>query len=188
MNSSQTSFLSQEELAEIGFKSIGNNVLISNKASFYNASCITIGSNVRIDDFCILSGNITLGNYIHISAFSAMYGAGGIILKDFTGLSPRTTVFSASDDFSGEYLIGPMVLPEYTNVIYGMVVIEKHSQIGAGSIVLPGITIGEGVAVGAMSLVNKSLEAWGIYAGVPVKHIKNRNKRVLTLEMSFLNV
>ncbi|MEC2449247.1 acyltransferase, partial [Bacillus cereus] len=50
------SFYSQEELSEIGFLSVGENVLISKKTSIYNPGAISVGNNVRIDDFCILSG------------------------------------------------------------------------------------------------------------------------------------
>ena len=67
------SFYSQNELLELGFKKIGTNVLISKKSSIYNAQNIEIGDNVRIDDFCLLSGTIKLGNYIHIGAYSALY-------------------------------------------------------------------------------------------------------------------
>ena len=71
-------FLSKYELLSIGFKEIGDNVLISDKASIYSPELMSIGSNVRIDDFCILSGNIVLHNYIHISAFSVIYGKLGV--------------------------------------------------------------------------------------------------------------
>ncbi|WP_430817678.1 acyltransferase [Carboxylicivirga sp. RSCT41] len=174
-------FLSERELKNLGLKSYGNNVLISDKASIYSPELISIGSNVRIDDFCILSGNIHLGNYIHIAAYSAMYGKFGIVMEDYTGLSPRCTVFSATDDFSGDYLISPMVPDEFTNVHGGLVTIRQFSQIGANSVILPDLTINEGVAVGAMSLVKKNLEEWGIYAGCPVKKICSRSKKVLGL-------
>ncbi len=180
------SFYSDKEVKLLGFKTIGKNVFISKKASFYSPKTISIGSNVRIDDFCILSGNIILGSYIHISAYCALYGANGIIMDDFTGLSPRTTIFSATDDFSGDFLVGPMIDKEYTNVTGGRVYIGKYSQIGANSVVFPNITIEEGVAVGALSLVNKSLSAWGIYAGIPIRFIKPRNKGLLALKNKFL--
>ncbi len=170
-------FLSIEQLKLLGLKSFGENVLISDKASIYSPHLISIGSNVRIDDFCILSGEITLGSYIHIAAYSALYGKFGIEMEDFTGLSPRCTLFSATDDFSGEYLVSPMVPKEFTNVIGGKILIKQFSQIGAGSIVMPNITIDEGVAVGAMSFVTKSLRPWTIYAGIPVKALKNRSKK-----------
>lgn len=175
------SFYSQQELAELGLKSFGNNVLISRKASLYGVSKIEIGDNVRVDDFCILSGNITLGSNIHISAYVGMFGANGIILEDYTGISPRSTLFSAMDDFSGNYLIGPIHPIDLTNVSGGTILIKKLAQIGANSIIFPNITIGEGTIVGAFSLVTKSLYDWGVYAGIPAKWRKEREKKVKDL-------
>lgn len=175
------SFLSRKELYDIGFKSIGHNVLISRKASIFGASDIEIGNNVRIDDFCLLSGIIKLGSYIHISAYTAIYGKFGVILDDFTGLSPRCTIFSATDDFSGQYMIGPMVNEEHSKVQGGEVIVKKYSQIGAGTIILPEVTIEEGVAVGSMSLINKSLPKWTICYGTPAKPVKSRSKNILDL-------
>lgn len=174
-----TSFYSEEELLSMGFKSIGKGCCISRKASFYGISRMSIGDNVRIDDFCILSGNITLGSHIHISAYVALYGAEGIVLEDYTGISPRGTIYSAMDDFSGNYLIGPIHPEEYTNVKGGLVTVRKYSQIGANSVVFPNLTIEEGVVVGACSLVRHSLDAWGIYVGTPVKRLKDRSKQLL---------
>ena len=173
------SFYNNKELKELGFNSIGENVLISKKASFYGADKMSFGCNIRIDDFCILSGSIILGSHVHIGAYCAMYGSKGIVMEDYTGLSPRCTVFSASDDFLGDFLISPMAPLEQTNVKGGLVVVKKYSQIGAGSIIMPDLEIGEGVAVGAMSYVNKSLPEWTIYAGIPVKKIKERKRGLL---------
>ena len=78
-----SSFYSVDELNTLGLKSFGENVLISRKCSIYSPEKISIGNNVRIDDFCILSGNISLGSHIHISAYSALYGTKGIIM-DFS--------------------------------------------------------------------------------------------------------
>lgn len=173
------SFYSVEELATLGFKSLGHQVLISRNAQFYDCANISIGSHVRIDDFCILSGNISLGSHIHISAYSVLYGRDGIEMEDYTGLSARSTVFSAMDDFSGDYLISPMAEAKYTNVQGGRVLIKRYTQIGANCIIFPNLTIEEGVVVGAMSLVKESLPAWGIYVGVPSKRIKDRKKGLL---------
>lgn len=176
-----TSFYTHDELLAIGFKSLGNGVLISRKASFYGASRMTIGDNVRIDDFCILSGNITLGSNIHISAYVALYGAEGITLHDYAGISPRSTIYSAMDDFSGDYLIGPVHNENLTNVTGGPVTLERFVQIGCNSVIFPNIIIPEGTVIGAMSLVNRPVEPWSIYAGVPAKKIKNRSKNLLNL-------
>lgn len=176
MSKTATSFLSLEEVAAIGFKSVGDNVLISRKASFYGAANMSIGDNVRIDDFAILSGNLTIGSHIHISAYVALYGAMGIEMKDYTGVSPRSTIYSAMDDFSGSYLIGPVHPVGTTNVTGGKVVIERFVQIGCDSVVFPNLTINEGSVIGAKSLVTRSVDAWGVYAGTPIRKLKNRNR------------
>ncbi len=182
-----TSFLSREELMEIGFKSIGENVLLSRKASIYGPENIEIGNNVRIDDFCILTGKIKLGSYIHIAAYSALFGGEeGIIMEDFSGLSSRVSVYAISDDYSGESLTNPMIPTEYKNLNIGKVVLRKHVIVGSDSIILPGVEIKEGTAVGALSLVTKSLDEWSIYVGIPAKKINNRSKRILELEKEFL--
>lgn len=178
------SFYSRGELEQMGFKTLGKtDVLVSRKASIYGASNISLESNVRIDDFCILSGNITIGRYVHIAAYSALFGGKeGILLKDFSGLSSRCVIYASSDDYSGNSLTNPTVPEIYTNIISGKVILEKHVIVGTGSSIMPGIIIGEGAAIGSMSLVNKSVEAWGIYVGIPCKKVKNRSQKILELE------
>ncbi len=113
---SNTSFYNREELLQMGFKSLGENVLISSNANFYSPETIEIGNNTRIDDFCLLTGRVIIGNYVHVSAYTSLYGKYGIELKDYSGLSPRVTIFSASDDFYGEYAVGPLLPQNITNV------------------------------------------------------------------------
>ena len=178
----KTSFYTEQEISQLGLKSYGKNVRISRYAQIYSPEKISIGDNVRIDDFCILSGRITIGSHIHIAAYCAMYGADyGIVMEDYTGLSARATIYAAMDDFSGDYLIGPIHEDEYTNVTGGMVRICAYSQIGAGALIFPNLIIGEGAVLGSMSMAKQSLEPWSIYAGIPAKRIKNRNKRLLDL-------
>lgn len=173
------SFYSEKELQEIGFKSIGQNVKLSRKASIYSPEKISIGNNVRIDDFCILSGNITLGSHIHISAYVALYGAMGIVMEDYSGISPKSVVYSAMDDFSGDYLIGP-IHPEFTtNVKGGLVRICRFVQIGSNSVVFPNLIIGEGAVIGACSLVNQNVEEWSVNYGVPSTKHKERSNNLL---------
>lgn len=184
-----TSFYSEQELKELGLAQIGKNVRISRKASIYGAENIWIESNVRIDDFCILSGNIRIGNYVHIAAYSALFGGkSGIEMKDFVSLSSRGVIYAESDDYSGAYLTNPTIPDQYRNVVGGKVVLEKHVIIGTGSSIMPALTIGEGTAVGSMSLVTKDLEEWGIYAGIPCRRIKERRKDLITLEKKVSDV
>lgn len=177
------SFYTKEELRQLGFAAVGENVMISKKASIYGASNITIGHDVRIDDFCVLSGKITIGNYVHIAAYCSLFaGNSGIEIQDFCGISSRGAIYAESDDYSGNSLTNPMVPSKY-RIVSGMkVVLERHSLIGTGCTVLPGVTVGEGTSVGSMSLVNKSLDSWGMYIGIPCRRLKDRNKRLLELE------
>ncbi len=179
------SWLTQEELNTIGISSLGKNVLISNKASLYNCGKIRIGNNVRIDDFCVLSagdGGILLGDYIHIAVYSSLIGAGEIVMSDFSGISSRVSIYSSNDDYSGMSLTNPTVPNRFRNVLNRSVILGKHVIIGNGSIVLPGVTLEEGVAIGALSIVNKDCRAFGIYAGIPARFIKERSRDLLLLE------
>ena len=181
--------LSRIELDTLGFRSVGDNVHISDRASFYGAGRISIGSNTRIDDFCVLSagkGGIFIGEYVHIGAGSLMMGLGKIILSDFSGLSSRVSIYSSGDDYSGSAMTNPTVPSEYTGVINADVYLGRHVIVGSGSVVLPGVTLEEGVAVGALSLINRNCEAFGIYAGNPARRIKERKRDLLLLEEQFL--
>ena len=175
------SFYSEDELKELGLKSFGKNVLISRKCSIYAPGKFSIGDNVRIDDFCILSGNITIGSNIHISAFCALYGSHGIVIEDYSGMSPRSVIFSAVDDFSGDYLIGPIHDEKFTNVSGGTVTLKKYTQLGANTVVMPKVTVGEGAVTGAMTFVNKDLKEWTINTGIPVNKSRPRSKKLLDL-------
>lgn len=182
-----SSFYSGEELEEIGFRTIGEDVLISRKASIYGAKNILIGDHVRIDDFCILSGNIILSSYIHIAAYCALFGGkSGIVMNDFSGLSSRCVIYADSDDYSGEYLTNPTISDEFRHVIGGKVVLGRHVIVGTGSSIMPNVIIEEGAAIGSMSLVNVSLKGWAIYAGIPCRKIKDRSNKLLGKESEFL--
>jgi galactoside O-acetyltransferase len=177
------SFYSAEELKQLGFQSFGKDVLISRKASIYGAQNMIIGNHVRIDDFCILSGKITIGNHVHIAAYVGLFaGSAGIVAEDFVGISSRTAVYATSDDYSGSAMTNPTIPDEYRNVVGEQVTFGKHSLIGTGCTVLPGACIGEGTSVGSMSLVSKPLAPWGIYVGIPCKLVKERSKRLLEME------
>jgi acetyltransferase-like isoleucine patch superfamily enzyme len=171
----------------MGFKYLGKRVKISDKASIYDASSIAIGNDSRIDDFCILSGNIEIGSYCHITPMCLIAGGEpGVKLSDFCTLAYGVKVFSQSDDYSGETMVNSLIPKHMKNEKFAAVTIERQVVVGAGSTILPGVTIAEGVAVGAMSLVLKSTLPWGIYAGVPAKRIKERKQNLLELEKEFL--
>ena len=178
-------FFTRPQLESMGFAALGENVLISDRASIYGAARIRIGNHVRIDDFCVVSagaGGIRFGSYVHVACFCSLIGAAEIVMEDFSGLSSRVAVYSSSDDYSGRFMTNPMVPTEFTSVDSRPVHLMKHVIVGAGTIVLPGVVIGEGSAVGALSLVSKSLDGFGIYSGVPTKRIKERHRGLVEHE------
>lgn len=181
------SFYSEEENKKLGFQMIGKNVKISRKARIYGAENIVIGNNVRIDDFCILSGKIKVGDYIHIAAYSALYaGDAGIIIQDFSNISSKVVIYAVSDDYSGEYMTNPLIPEKYKNTIKKEVFIEENVIIGSGCTILPGVTLKEGSSFGSMSLVKNNSEPWSVNVGIPAKKIKDRKKQLLDLEKQFL--
>ncbi|HYL99529.1 MAG TPA: acyltransferase [Blastocatellia bacterium] len=172
------------------FASVGENVWVNRSAVFYEPQHIHLGSNVRIDCFCVLSASapgIRIGDHVHISAYAALFGASGKIeVGSFCALSSRVTVYTASDDYSEGFLSNPTVAEEYRKVATGNVHIGKHGLIGCGSVILPGITIGLGASVGALSLVNTNVPEFAIVAGIPIRTIGQRNRRILELEAKLL--
>jgi galactoside O-acetyltransferase len=177
------SFYSKTDVFGLGFDKIGENVKISKMAALYGTEKISIGNNVRIDDFCLLSGKIIIGNNVHIAAGCYIFGGEeGVEMEDYTGISSRCIIYAITDDFSGNALPHPTIPMEFRNVIQEKVVLKKHALIGTSVVILPGVNVGEGCAVGAMSLVNKSLPAWKICVGIPARPIGERSKRILELE------
>lgn len=181
--------LIREVIDRMGFGFVGKNVAISDRASFYNCSKIILGDNVRIDDFCVLSagvGGIVVGSNVHLAVYSSFIGAGKITLSDFSNISSRVSIYSSSDDYTGEMMTNPTIPTAYTGVQSADVFLGKHVIVGSGSVILPGVTLEEGVAIGALSLVNRDCRTFGVYAGTPALYIKERKRDLLKLEAAFV--
>jgi acetyltransferase-like isoleucine patch superfamily enzyme len=184
-----SNFYSDDELKSFKFKSLGKNVKIKKNVAIYFVENITIKDNVRIDDNTVIvasNNSTTIGNYVHIASNCYIAASEGLKMEDFSGLAPGVNIFTGSDDYSGKKLTNPTVDRKYIGGKSGEVVLGRHVIIGSNSVILPGVHIGEGSSVGALSLVTKSLESWGIYFGAPVKKIKSRSKKLLELEKEFL--
>jgi len=180
-------FLSEEQLKGMGFKNLGRNVKISDKASIYNADLIEIGDHSRIDDFCVLSGNVSIGRNVHIAVYcNVAGGTEGIVFEDFSGLAYGCHVMSQTDDYTGRTMTNPTVPTKFKKETKRAVHIGRHCIVGTNSIILPGVTLGEGTSVGALSMVTKSTEPWSVYFGSPAKRLKARKQDLLELERQFL--
>lgn len=182
-------WLTIEQQRSMGFASVGEGALLSDKASYYNCRNIRIGCRTRVDDFAVLSageGGINIGSNVHVAVFCSLLGNAPITLEDFSGLSSRVSVYSSSDDYTGAALTNPTVPGRYSNVSHGPVTIKRHVIVGAGAVLLPGVTLHEGAAVGALALVRSDCQAFTIYAGNPAKRIGDRRRDLLEHERLYL--
>jgi acetyltransferase-like isoleucine patch superfamily enzyme len=182
-------YFGSEALKSFGFKSVGKNVEVARNSSIIGLQNISLGDNVRVDDNVIIaaaSGSLRIGNYIHIAAGCYLGCSGGITMEDFSGLSQGVRVYSATDDYGGSSLTNPTVPARYLKLTVAPINLGRHVIIGSGSVILPGVSIGIGSSVGALSLVNKSLGSWFVHSGIPAKPIRPRSKQLLELEMELL--
>lgn len=182
-------WLTNEQIQKLELASVGENVKISDKASFHNCGNIHIGDNTRIDDFCVISagvGGIYIGRNVHIAVFSSLIGKGKITLRDFSNISSRVSIYSSNDDYSGDSLTNPTIPEAFKKVTVSSVDIGKHAIVAAGCVLLPGVKLGEGVAVGALSLVKDNVPSFQVVAGVPARLIGTRSTELLQLEQKYL--
>jgi galactoside O-acetyltransferase len=180
-------YLSEEDLAAMGFARLGRNVKISEKAAIYDAERIEIGDNCRVDDFSTLSGHVVMGRNVMVSALCHVAGGiPGVFLSDFSTLAYGVKIMGQSDDYSGATMTGPTVPAPYKRETKQSSRLGRHVIVGTNSVILPGVDVAEGCSVGAMSLVTRSTDPWGIYAGSPARRIKDRARGLLELEQAYL--
>lgn len=163
-------------MQDYAFRSIGDNVTIYPMAKIIGAENLEIGSNVIIDDFVLIQANrpCYIGNYVHIASFTSITGGGSFCLEDFSTLSSGVRFFSGTDDFLGTGMANSTIPDEYRNATRSTTILRAHGLVGANTTVLAGVTIGTGAAIGAGSLVRKSLPPWKVYAGNPLRTLKER--------------
>ncbi|MHA6288864.1 acyltransferase [Maricaulis sp. CAU 1757] len=180
-------WLSRDEIDGLGFLHVGQSVQISSRAAIYGAAEMSIGDHSRIDDFCVLSGKVTIGRNVHIAVMSNVAGGEpGVTMQDFSGLAYGAQVFAQSDDYSGRSLTNPTVPDAYKTEIKRPVVLGRHVIIGCNSVIMPGVVVAEGCAVGALSTVLSSTDPWGVYVGSPARRIRERSQDLLKLEDEYL--
>jgi acetyltransferase-like isoleucine patch superfamily enzyme len=174
-------YFSKEELIEKGFQEVGSNVQVSRQCSLYISEG-KVGSNVRIDDFCILKGAIYLGSNIHLAPHSVLSGSGGkIIFDSCSGCSNGVCIYTATDDYLGNFLGNPTIPEEFKRVRKGDVKIGKAVILGTYTVVLPGVEIADGVSTSAYTLVRKDIASGSVCMadGLNVKVIKIRDVNLL---------
>lgn len=179
-------YLSESQLDALGFKSLGKNIRISDKAAIYNPELIEIGDHSRIDDFCIISGRVVIGRYCHITPMCLIAGGEpGIYMDDYVTCAYGVKIFSQSDDYSGETMVNSLIPKQFKKEFFAAVQIERHVIMGTNVVIFPGVTLAEGSSIGAMSLVTRSTQPWWIYTGIPARPYKTRSQNLLQLEQIF---
>ncbi len=166
----------QNQAYTLNFRSIGEDVMIWPLAKIVAPEVISIGDSVIIDDFVLLMGgaDTRIGSFVHISCHASVVGGGELVMEDFSGLSGGVRVYTGSDDYTAPFLTNPTVPEPYRVTLRSFVHVRKHAVIGTNSVILPGVTVGEGAAIGANSLVTKDCEPWTIYFGSPVRPYQRR--------------
>lgn len=179
-------YYSEEQLATMGFRQLGRHVRISDKASLYDVEQMEIGDHSRVDDFCVLSGRITIGAYCHVTPMCLIAGGSpGVKLSDFCTLAYGVKIFAQSDDYSGETMTNSLIPRCYKNETFAPVFLGRHVIVGANAVVFPGVRVEEGCAIGAAALVNRSTKSWGTYLGIPARRVGERKQGLLALEARF---
>ena len=185
---SHTGNYTSAELRALGL-TFGSDVSVHRSVQFFNADRITLGSRVRIDCLSVLTAGqpVRIGHNVHLSAGVNIFGAAGVELGDFCGLSSRVSLFSTSDDYADGFLTNPTVPPQFRQVSAAKVVLHPHVIVGCGSVIMPGVTLERGVAVGALSFVNQRVPEFLIVAGQPARRVGLRNReRLDRLEREYL--
>tara|TARA_B100000700_G_C14726527_1_gene706303 strand:- start:50 stop:613 length:564 start_codon:yes stop_codon:yes gene_type:complete len=175
-------YYSLKDLKNLKFKKIGTNLEIKKSVKFFFSENIEIGNNVRIEDYSIITGRggVKIGNYVQISSHSCLLGKFGIELGNYVTLAPGVKIFSGSDDYYGHDIYTSFLKSKnFLEKNRGKIKIKDYVIIGANSVVMPNLIINEGVAIGALSFVNKSLKDWNIYYGTKIKKSKKRSKKFL---------
>ena len=159
----------------------GQEPIVSKNSRIRHPDCFDVGRNSIVDDFCYFSARIRIGMFCHVASGCSVAGGVGyqFTLGDFSSLSSGVKIWCASNDFVDDLVtLAVPGLDIGDDLIRGDVVLGAMSGVGANSVVMPANTIPEGTVVGALSFVPAGceLEAWSVYAGIPVRLIKRRNR------------
>jgi maltose O-acetyltransferase len=107
---------------------------------------------------------ISIGERFGCNSGSYINGVGGIQIGDDVLIGNNVTISSGRHPHGGraQSIFSRAVIPE-------PIVIEDDVWIGAGAVIMPGIVLRKGSVIGALSVVTKSTEEYGVYVGAPAR-------------------
>ena len=147
---------------------LGEGVNIDPTTSINN---LTIGNRVKISKLCSIYGSVEhpleIGDDCIIAMLTIINGfAAKIVIGKNVSIAQRVNIMADS---------GPSASPlmqQYFPMKAGDIKIGDHSWIGANSIIMPGVELGECCFVIANSFVNRSFPSYSIIGGNPAKLIR----------------
>lgn len=157
------------------FKKLGQNVVFENGVMVFHPENIMIGDNVYVGHQTILKGyyigEFIIGEGTWIGQQCFFHSAGNIYIGKNVGIGPGVKVITS---YHSEVGIEIPVL--HSKLIFEKVVIEDNSDLGMGSVILPGVKIGKGAIVGAGAVVTKDVPDYAVVIGSPARILRFRNQ------------
>jgi acetyltransferase-like isoleucine patch superfamily enzyme len=108
-----------------------------------------------------------IGKNVFINHACSFLDLGGITIEDNVLIGPRVTLVTENH---------PVDPTQRKSLVLSAILIKRNAWIGAGSTILPGVTIGENSIVAAGAVVTKDVPDNCIVGGVPAKFIKSINE------------
>lgn len=171
---------------------MSGSAIISPNVRIRHPQHFEVGDHSIVDDFSYFSTRVRIGTCSHIASGCSVAGGGARLfsLGDFCSLSSGVKIWCTSDDFTNDLVA---ILPDgagaiKTHLIEGDVTLENYTAVGSNSVVMPGNVVPEGTVIGALSYVPArfAFEPWSVYAGIPVKRVRARNRDEVTRQVEML--
>ena len=155
------------------FARIGQGVVIEPGVLVFHPENIEIGDNVYVGHQAILKGyhrnKMLIGDGTWIGQQCFLHSAGGLTLGRNVGVGPGVRIITS---FHAEEGVQVPIL--HSRVEFAPVVIEDDCDLGVGAVILPGVTLGRGVQVGAGAVVTRDVAPHAVVAGVPARVLRTR--------------
>ena len=171
-------YISPRAILKRGRKiNLGANVVVERGAKLWvdtNDSYIAIGDDSYISSQCILNtfnGWISLGSNCTVNSYAILYGHGGLEIGNDVRIAPQVMIMPMNHISKD-----PHVPIRKQGISSQGVKIEDDVWLGAGAIILDGVTIGRGSVIGAGAVVTKDIPPHSVAIGVPARVIKKRGK------------
>ena len=173
-------YWNKEDLMRMGVSCEGDNIYVSKTVRITDPHNLMLFDNTKIHQFCVLHSNgpMALGPYLTVLPFCYFNSWFGLVIKGYTTISARVSIYSASDDYSGEYIVHNEAPDGCNNILGGVVTLEKGVVVGTGSsiVAVDDLVMGVGSGLGAHSFLKDSVPEYELYAGVPAKFLRRRDK------------